>query len=259
MSAPCLVVIPARLASTRFPAKVLRELGGTPVVEWCRRAALKADVGPVAVATESPVVAGLIEGRGGIAVMTSPDCPSGTDRAHQAVRLIERRLGRRFTRVINLQGDEPFIQASTIRRVADLLRNPEADISTAVVPLADASRAAEPSMVKAVVAQGGRCLYFSRAPVPFAGASHPGANGQGSYFQHIGIYGFQRAALERFVRLPPSPLERRERLEQLRAMEAGMSIFAATVRDQTVAIDTPADLKRAAALLARRRRGRAHG
>ncbi|HVE12660.1 MAG TPA: 3-deoxy-manno-octulosonate cytidylyltransferase [Elusimicrobiota bacterium] len=241
-----LVVIPARLGSTRFPAKVLRELGGVPVVEWCRRAALRADVGPVVVATESSVVAGLVEGRGGAVVMTSPSCVSGTDRVHEALRLVERRSRRRFSRVINLQGDEPLIQASTIRKVARLLEDREVDIATAVVPLVGTERAAEPSVVKAAVSRDGRCLYFSRSAIPYP------AGADGGFLQHIGIYGFQRAALERFVRLPPSPLELREKLEQLRAMEAGMSIFAAKVADRTVAIDVPADLRRAAAVLAGR-------
>jgi len=244
MSATTLVVIPARLGSTRFPAKVLAELGGLPIVEWCRRAAVRAGVGPVAVATESRTVAAAVESRGGTAVLTSPDCVSGTDRVHEALKTLERTHRRRFARIINLQGDEPFIAAATIRRVAELLRSPGVDISTAVVPMADFREASRPSVVKAVLARDGRCLYFSRSVVPFPGS--------GGFFQHIGIYGYQRSALERFVRLPPSPLERRERLEQLRALEDGMTISAARVSDKTVAIDVPADLRRAAARLKKR-------
>lgn len=238
-----LVVIPARLASTRLPRKVLLPLAGLPVVEWCRRAALRARVGPVVVATDHADVAGTVERLGGDAVMTSPDCPSGTDRVAQAVRAVERARGRRFEVVINLQGDEPFIRPSTIRAVAALLTRarPAGDLSTAVVPLDDARRAAEPSLVKAVVAADGRCLYFSRAAVP-----HAARGAVPRYFQHIGIYGFIRPALDRFVRLPPSALERLESLEQLRALEAGMAIAAAVVSDRTVAIDTAADLARAA-------------
>lgn len=240
-----LVVIPARLASTRLPRKVLLPLAGLPVVEWCHRAAVRADVGPVVVATDHPEVAEAVERFGGKAVLTDPNCPSGTDRAAAAARKVERARGRRFKSVINLQGDEPFIRPSTIRAVAALLAGarPVADISTAVVALDDPRRAAEPNLVKAVLAADGRCLYFSRAPVPY-----PARGGAPRYFQHIGIYGYTRAALDRFVRLPPSPLETLESLEQLRALEAGMTIAAAIVRERTVAIDTAADLARAARL-----------
>lgn len=241
----CVVVIPARMGSTRLPRKVLLPLAGLPVVEWCRRAAVQAGVGPVVVATDHPEVAGTVERLGGTAVMTPPDCPSGTDRVARAVRVLERARGRRFKTVVNLQGDEPFIRPATIRAVARLLdrARPAGDLSTAVVPLADARRAGEPNLVKAVVAQDGRCLYFTRAPAPY-----PARDAKPAYFQHIGIYGYTRAALARFVRLPPSPLERLESLEQLRALEDGMTIAAAVVADATIAIDTANDLARAARL-----------
>ena len=241
----CVVVIPARMGSTRLPRKVLLPLAGLPVVEWCRRAAVKAAVGPVIVATDHPEVAGTVERLGGTAVMTPPDCPSGTDRVAQAVKALERARGRRFGTVVNLQGDEPFIRASTIRAVARLLtgRKPAADLSTAVVPLDDVRRAAEPNLVKAVVAKDGRCLYFTRAPAPY-----PARDAKPAYYQHIGIYGYTRAALDRVVRLPPSPLEIMESLEQLRALEDGMTIAAAVVDDRTIAIDTANDLARAARL-----------
>ncbi|MBI3297490.1 MAG: 3-deoxy-manno-octulosonate cytidylyltransferase [Elusimicrobia bacterium] len=243
-----LVVIPARLASTRLPRKVLLPLAGLPVVEWCRRAAVRAGVGPVVVATDHPEVAEAVERLGGDAVMTAPECPSGTDRAAQAARKVERARGKRFTAIVNLQGDEPFIRPSTIKAVAALVsgHRPACDISTAVVPLDDPRRAAEPNLVKAVLAHDGRCLYFTRAPSPY-----PARGAAPRYHQHIGIYGFVRAALDRFVRLPPSPLEKLESLEQLRALEAGMTISAAVVKDRTVAIDTAADLARAARLRSR--------
>ena len=241
----CVVVIPARMASTRLPRKVLLPLAGLPVVEWCRRAAVRAAVGPVVVATDHPEVAGTVERLGGVAVMTPPGCPSGTDRVARAVKAIERVRGRRFKTVVNLQGDEPFIRASTIRAVARLLTGarPAGDLSTAVVPLADARRASEPNLVKAVLAKDGRCLYFTRAPAPY-----PARDAKPAYYQHIGIYGYTREALDRFVALKPSPLETMESLEQLRALEDGMTIVAAVVDDQTIAIDTANDLARAARL-----------
>ena len=241
----CLVVIPARYASTRFPGKVLARLGGRPVVEWCYGAATKARVGPVVVATEDRRVARVVESFGGRVVLTSPNCPSGTDRVHEAARGFTSRF------VINLQGDLPLICPRTIRRVAELLRRGGARIATAVVPLRDRRRAADPNVVKAALCgalarRGGcRVLYFSRSPIPYS------KNGGSPRFEHLGIYGFERAALERFVRLAPSPLERAEGLEQLRALEAGLAIHAAVVEDLPAAIDTPADLRRARRLLKR--------
>ncbi|MBI4347929.1 MAG: 3-deoxy-manno-octulosonate cytidylyltransferase [Elusimicrobia bacterium] len=238
----CLVVIPARLASTRFPAKVLATLRGRPIVEWCRRAALAARVGPVVVATDHPKVAHAVEYFGGEAALTPASLASGTDRVWAVAR------ARRARFVINLQGDEPLIKAATIRKVAELLRDrPDADIATAIVPLADRKRYRDPNIVKAAVGADGRCLYFSRATIPYTRASTNktvrGANQR--RFQHVGIYGFRYPALRRFVELPPSPLERLECLEQLRALEAGMTIFAVKVNDRTVAIDTPGDMARA--------------
>ncbi|MFH1724170.1 MAG: 3-deoxy-manno-octulosonate cytidylyltransferase [Elusimicrobiota bacterium] len=241
-----LVVIPARHASTRLPGKVLKPLGGIPVVEWVRRSAIRADRGPVVVATDHPDVLHAVERFGGSAVLTSERCSSGTDRVAEALRIVEAARGLRFRAVINLQGDEPFIRPATIRRVAALIEK-GADISTAVVPLSSRRAAADPNVVKAAVAADGRCLYFSRSAIPFAN----GVDRRLS-FRHIGIYGFTREALRRFVRLRPSPLERAERLEQLRALEDGMTIVAARVADPGIAIDTPADLARAR----RRCRGR---
>lgn len=237
-----LVVIPARLGSTRFPAKVLATLRGRPVVEWCRRAALQAKVGPVVVATDHPKVAHAVEYFGGEAALTPAGCASGTDRVWAAAR--ERR--HRF--VINLQGDEPLIRPATIRRVAELLRDrPDADIATAVVPMTDSKSAEDPNTVKAVVGKDGRCLYFSRAPIPF-----PRDRSAVTRYKHIGIYGFRYQALRRFVGLPPSGLEKLECLEQLRALEAGMTIFAVKVSDRTVAIDVPGDMTRAQKVLSLR-------
>lgn len=234
----CLIVIPARYGSTRFPGKVLALLKGKPVIEWCWRAAQAAQLGPVVVATEDQIVLRAVESFGGKAVMTSSACVSGTDRVYQAAKSFKTPF------VINLQGDEPFIQTKTLRAVAQILRgNSGADMATAVTPLSDSKLIQDPNIVKAAVAGNGRSLYFSRSPIPF-----PRNKVSRPYYQHIGIYGFRRAALKRFVGLAPSPLERTESLEQLRALEDGMSIFAAVVNDKTIAIDTPGDLRRASKL-----------
>jgi len=238
-SGPCLVVIPARFGSKRFPAKVLAPLGGRPVVEWCWRAAVRADIGPVVVATDHERVRRAVAAVGGDSVMTPAACASGSDRVACAAR------GRREALVLNLQGDMPFVKPSTLRRVIAILRrNPAADMATAVTPLRDERRGADPNVVKAALTHDGRALYFSRAPIP-----HPRNGGRITRFEHLGIYGFRKRTLERFVRLPPSPLELCECLEQLRALEAGWSLYAAVVTEQPVAIDTRADLKRAERIL----------
>jgi len=250
VSSDTLVVIPARIGSTRFPGKVLADLGGRPVVEWCRRAAVRAGVGPVVVATEDKKVARTLRALGADVVLTSSKCASGTDRVWEAAR---RRMNRSIRFVLNLQGDEPFVRPATLRRVVDVLRKkPRCDIATAVVPLERRAQIQDPNVVKAAMAPDGRCLYFSRAPIPYPRGIHK--NGAVGYFKHIGVYGFRKQALRRFVRFPPSPLERRESLEQLRALEKGMSIHAAVVRDETISIDTPEDLERARRFIRRRRR-----
>jgi len=246
MSANCLVVIPSRYGSTRFPGKVLAELGGRPIVQWCYEAAKAARVGPVIVATEDERVADVVRSFGGDVQLTSERCQSGSDRVFEAAR------GWRGRFVINLQGDAPLMRPGTILRVARILaENPNADIATAVMPLEDSKRAADPNVVKAAMGESGRCLYFSRSPIPF-----PRNKPVLPMYEHLGIYGYRAAALKRFVRLPPSSLEKTESLEQLRALEAGMTIFAAVVSDVPVAIDTPADLKRAHGLLPRLWQGR---
>lgn len=245
--ASTLIVIPARIASTRFPRKVLQRLGEHSIVEWCRRAAVRARCGEVLVATDHADVLKEVESHGGAAVMTPAACRSGTDRVHRALRVYEKKTGRRFKTILNMQGDEPFIRPATIRKVADLARRSE--MSTAVVSMRRTTAASDPNRVKAAVASDGRCLYFSRSPIPYnrAGKKAP-------LLQHIGIYGFSRSALEKFVRLRPSPLEKMESLEQLRALEAGMTIRSAYVREETLAIDTPADLARAKRYLSRNRK-----
>ncbi len=241
----CVIVIPSRMGSTRFPAKVLALLAGKPIVRWCWEAAVAADVGPVLVATENQKVVDAVKAFGGDAVMTSDQCQSGSDRVYEAAKKRTEQI------IINLQGDQPLIRAETIRAVAKVLEdNKKADIATAVMPLSAetelpsaARRIDNPNVVKAAMGKDGRCLYFSRSKIPFE--RNPGAR----YWEHLGIYGYRLAALERFVKLPPSALEKTESLEQLRALEDGMAIFAAVVDDVPVAIDTPDDLKRAESLL----------
>ncbi|MBI5244826.1 MAG: 3-deoxy-manno-octulosonate cytidylyltransferase [Elusimicrobia bacterium] len=243
-----LIVIPARLGSTRLPRKVLKPLGGKLVVEWCRQAALKSGIGPVVVATDHPEVLRAVESCGGAAVLTPEDCRSGTDRVYAALCAIERARRRRYPFVINLQGDEPFIRPATIRAVAELLWQ-GAPMATAVIPMTDPREAGNPSVVKVALAASGRCLYFSRAPIPFRRAADGDGAAPERMHRHIGIYGFARKALERFVRLPPSRLELIESLEQLRALEHGIEIFACRAHGAPLAIDTASDLRRAGRLL----------
>ena len=231
----CLVVIPARYGSTRFPGKVLAKLSGQPVVEWCYRAAKAARVGPVLVATEDSRVIKAARAFGAKAVLTSESCVSGTDRVYEAAKPYKTPF------VINLQGDCPLMAPATLRRIVALLsQEPRADIATAVIALKEESRALNPNVVKAVLSAEGRALYFSRAAIPY-----PRNCRAPQRFEHLGIYGFRRSSLKRFVNLPASPLEQTESLEQLRALEAGMSIYAAVVKDLPVAIDTPEDLRHA--------------
>ena len=236
-----LTVIPARLASTRFPRKVLARLGGRTMLEWCWRAAKAAKLGPVLVAVDARETADEVRRFGGESVMTRPSLPSGSDRVWAAAK------GRREGVILNFQGDMPLLRPETLRAtVAALGRS--ADIGTAVIPAAGA-RCKDPNVVKAVLAKDCSCLYFSRSPVPFD--RDGGAEG---CWEHLGLYAYRRDALRRFVSLPPSPLEKREKLEQLRALEAGLAIRAAVVRERPVAVDTPADLRRAESMLRRGQR-----
>lgn len=226
----CLTVIPARLGSTRFPRKVLARLAGRTMIEWCWRAAKAAKLGPVLVAVDSREVADEVKRFGGEFVMTRPSLPSGSDRVWAAAK------GRREPVILNYQGDMPLLKPSTLRATVKALSK-GADIATSVIGIDDADRRDDRNVVKAVLAKDGRCLYFSRAPV--------------SSWEHLGLYAYRRAALKRFVSMPPSPLEKSERLEQLRALEDGMAIRAAVVRERPVAVDVPSDLRRAETMLRR--------
>jgi 3-deoxy-manno-octulosonate cytidylyltransferase (CMP-KDO synthetase) len=236
-----ILLIPARLAATRLPGKPLADIGGLPMIVRVVRQAEASGVGPVAVAAGDPEIVAAVEAAGGRAVLTDPDLPSGSDRILAALRMLD--PDGRHDVVINLQGDIPFIAPEAIRACAGLLsERPEADISTVMVAESDPGDRMNPDMPKVVAAmapdgRSGRALYFTRS-VLF---------GEGPVWIHHGIYGFRRQALERFTTAPPSPLERRERLEQLRALELGMVIWSAVLDEAPISVDNPADLERARA------------
>jgi len=242
-----LVVIPARLAATRLPNKPLADIAGEPMIVHVWRRAMAAGVGPVVVACGDAAIAAAIRAAGGDAVMTDPAHPSGSDRVHEAAEAMDAARARGI--VVNLQGDLPTLDPALVRTVVGLLDDPAIDIATLAVEIKDEAERTTPSVVKAVVsavpgAARGRALYFSRATVP---------SGAGPHFHHIGIYAYRRRALARFVSLPPAPLELREKLEQLRALEAGMRIEVGFVDTVPLGVDTPADLVRACAILEKTR------
>jgi len=236
-----IVLIPARMAATRLPGKPLADIGGVPMIVRVLRQAQAAQVGPVAVAAGNLEIAEAVTAAGGRAVLTDPDLPSGTDRIVAA--LAELDPGGAHDVVINLQGDIPFVRPDAVAAVAALLaQQPGCDVSTVMVAEADPAERANPDIPKVVAAmqpdgRSGRALYFTRSVL----------YGEGPVWLHHGIYGFRRAALQRFCAAPPSPLEKRERLEQLRALELGMSIWAAVIDEAPISVDNPADLQRARA------------
>ncbi len=233
-----LAVIPARYASTRFPGKPLVDIQGKPMIQhvWERVRAVSA-IERVIVATDDERIAQTVRAFGAEVVMTSPDHPSGTDRIWEVAQNLAE-----FDWVLNVQGDEPFINPHHLQAAIDgAAQNPGADILTLVTPIHTVEDWQEPNLVKAVLTAHGQALYFSRAPVPY---HRDAPESPQSAYRHIGIYLYRRAALERFTHLPPSPLEQLEKLEQLRALEAGMMIYAAEVPEAPVGVDTPADLIR---------------
>ncbi|MHA1600671.1 MAG: 3-deoxy-manno-octulosonate cytidylyltransferase [Alphaproteobacteria bacterium] len=246
-----IIVIPARLGATRLPDKPLADIHGVPMIVHVWRRAMEAAVGPVVVACGEEAIAEAVRQAGGEAILTRSDHASGSDRIFEAVETLDPE--NRHGTVINLQGDLPTIAPEIIRAVLAPLAEPAVDIATLAAPISDPAERADPNVVKAAVEFAGRrsgeriarALYFSRAPVPWDG----GDTSQPLY-HHIGLYAFRREALRRFVALPPSPLEKRERLEQLRALEAGMRIDVALVDTIPLGVDTSADLARARALLA---------
>src|SRR5262245_1011437 len=237
------IIIPARMASTRLPGKPLADIGGEPMIVKVWRQAMRASLGPVLVAAAEPEIALAIEKVGGRAVITDPALASGSDRIQAALQVFD--PAGAFDAVVNLQGDLPEVEPQALRRVMEALAESGADIATLAAPITDAADFDNPNVVKPVVAWNaagtrGPALYFTRARAP---------GGEGPLFHHVGIYAFTRAALARFVLLPPSALERREKLEQLRALEAGMRIEVARIDEVPLSVDTPADLERARKLI----------
>lgn len=259
MTSP-LILIPARLASTRLPGKPLADIAGKPMIVRVLERALAANIGDVAVACDGPEIAEAVERAGGRAILTDPDLPSGSDRIWAASKRIDQVAHHDI--IINLQGDMPTFDPSLLTSLLAVMHNTPSDIGTLVAPITDDAEKTDPAVVKAVISwetgignreskdddsltpisrspfpdslQIGRALYFTRATAP---------SGDGPLYHHIGVYAYRTSALSRFVSLPPSPLEKREKLEQLRALEAGMSIGVAKVDRAPVGVDTAQTLE----------------
>ena len=236
-----LVLIPARMAATRLPGKPLALIGGVPMIVRAWRGAAASGL-PVVVAAGDPEIVAAVEAAGGRAVLTEPDLPSGSDRIRAAVETVDPEG--RHDAIINLQGDMPFADPGLALACARLLEQQrDCDIATVVAPEADPADRTNPDVVKAVLALAeggdrGRALYFTRSTL----------HGDAPVWRHIGLYGYRREALMRFCAAPPSPLERREKLEQLRALELGLTIWAAVIDEAPLSVDNPVDLEAARAM-----------
>jgi 3-deoxy-manno-octulosonate cytidylyltransferase (CMP-KDO synthetase) len=234
-----IVLIPARMAATRLPGKPLADIGGVPMIVRVLNQALKAGIGPVAVAAGDPEIVEAVEKAGGLAVLTDPDLPSGSDRILAALAQLDPDFEHDV--VINLQGDMPFVDPAVLSDCARILKAfDDADIATVVAPEASPADRSNPDVVKAVLAMedddmSGRALYFTRSTL----------YGDAPIWRHIGIYGYRREALLVFNDAAPSPLEKREKLEQLRAMELGLTIRAAVAAEAPISVDNPSDLEAA--------------
>ena len=259
-----LIVIPARMKATRLPNKPLADIGGEPMIVHVWRRAMESGAGDVIVACDGEEIAQAIRKVGGVAVLTDPNHPSGSDRIWEAVQkfeVSERAKGEprsggvsvsegakgpfNYDIIINLQGDVPTLEPQLIKELLEPLKNPAVDMTTLAAVIIRPEEHENPSVVKAVIAMdntghGGRALYFTRATAP---------TGDGPRYHHIGVYGYRRATLEKFVSLPPSPLETREKLEQLRALEAGFRIDVRVVDAVPLGVDTAEDLERARKIL----------
>lgn len=237
-----IVLFPSRLGSTRLPGKPLADLNGEPMIVAVWRRAVEADIAPVVVATDSQAIADAIVSVGGRAVLTAENHPSGSDRIFEALCRID--AEKRHDAVINVQGDLPLLEATTLTSTLSLLDDPEVQIGTPVAEIRDDEDRSLPSVVKMVGSPLGggrhRCLYFTRSECPW---------GEGVLYHHIGLYAWRRTALERFVSLKPTPLELREKLEQLRAIETGMRIDAVEVQEVPLGVDTQHDLDKARYLM----------
>ncbi len=242
-----LIVIPARMKATRLPNKPLAMIAGEPMIVQVWRRAMESGVGDVVVACDGEEIAQAIREVGGMAIVTNPDHPSGSDRVWEAVQRMaaEDMLPQDYDIIINLQGDVPTLEPGLLKTILKPLEDPAVDIATLVAPITRAEEHENPSVVKAVLALNhtltrGRALYFTRATAPY---------GEGFRYHHIGVYAYRKAALAAFVGLPPSPLEMREKLEQLRALEHGLRVDAVVVDTVPLGVDTPEDLERARELL----------
>ncbi len=233
-----IIIIPARMASTRLPGKPLADIAGYPMIVQVAKRAQEADCGPVVVAAAESQIVDAAHAHGIEAVLTDPDLPSGSDRIWQALR--ETDPDGKYDTIINVQGDLPTLDPADVRAALKPMENPAVDIATLATEITVEAERTNPNVVKAVRAQDGRALYFTRATAPY---------GEGPLYHHIGLYTYRRAALEKFVSLPPSPLELREKLEQLRALEAGMRIDIALVSSVPLGVDTPEELERARKVL----------
>ena len=242
MADDVLILIPARLASTRLPGKPLADIAGLPMIVQVLRRAEAARIGPVVVATDDETIFTAVEKAGGRAVMTRADHPSGSDRIFEALGLADPDGHAKV--VVNVQGDLPTLEPGDLRVALRPLADPEVDIATLAAEISKAKERTNPNVVKVIGSPVSpkrlRALYFTRATAP---------SGDGPLYHHIGLYAFRRAALERFVCLPPSPLEQREKLEQLRALEAGMRIDVTIVDSVPLGVDTPEDLETARKML----------
>jgi 3-deoxy-manno-octulosonate cytidylyltransferase (CMP-KDO synthetase) len=238
-----IIVIPSRMASTRLPNKPLADINGDPMIVQVLRRAQEADIGRVVVAAAEEEIAEAVIKAGGEAVLTNPNHPSGSDRVFEALKRVD--PDEYHDLVVNLQGDLPTIDVASIKATLEPLMDSQVDISTLAVKITREEERDNPNVVKAVVAlrgerKIGRALYFTRAMAPY---------GDGPLYHHIGIYGYRRSALNLFVALDPSPLELREKLEQLRALEAGLRVDVAIVDTVPLGVDTPEDLERARKIL----------
>lgn len=233
-------IIPARYASTRFPGKPLAEIGGKTMVRRVYEQCLKSRLDEVVVATDDERIASAVKAFGGRAVMTDPNLPSGTDRCREAFKLLDTDA----SRIVNVQGDEPFIDPGQINEVLDLLLGEDAEIATLISPARSSEEVLNPNRVKAVVDVKGNALYFSRQTIPyFKGAAAEQWIEHHHYFIHVGIYGFTREALLHTGKLTPGNLELAESLEQLRWLENGMNIATAATSTRAESVDTPEDLR----------------
>jgi 3-deoxy-manno-octulosonate cytidylyltransferase (CMP-KDO synthetase) len=240
---PVIVLIPARMAATRLPGKPLADIHGVPMIVHVLRRAVEADIGRVVVATDDEGIAAAVRAARGEAVMTGPDHLNGTSRINEALARID--PDGAIGTIVNVQGDLPTVASATIRAALAPLADPAVDIATVAAEIVREEERTNPAVVKVVGTPVGdhrlRALYFTRATAPW---------GEGPLYHHIGLYAYRRAALARYMALPPSPLERREKLEQLRALEAGMRIDVGIVDAVPVGVDTPEELERARMMLA---------